>query len=333
MNTKNNNFTPISRLTALWALSESGLGGIMHTLKIPFTGFIVGGFAVIIISLIAHFSNNNFRIIIQSTILVLLIKAGVSPQSPLPAYVAVGFQGLLGAILFSTIKNFKVVAIVFGFFALIESAIQQILIATLLFGKSIWIAIDLFVQGVLKDFNLPTDFSFSTWFVLSYLIIYAGWGIYLGVFSGRLPRKLMLRSVAVEEQYQLLKISAASISSPEKKKKKGLIVLVLLLLFIVSIFFLEGYFSKAIYVVLRTIAILLFVFFVLKPIFLSLLQKANKKRTAELETILTQLPGLGNLVKPSMQIAGEKNKGIAKYKEFVFVLIVLSLMNRSPTQN
>jgi len=39
----------------LWALSESGLGGMMFALKIPFTGFFVGGFAVVMLGLIAHF--------------------------------------------------------------------------------------------------------------------------------------------------------------------------------------------------------------------------------------------------------------------------------------
>ncbi|MBJ7428659.1 MAG: hypothetical protein JHD28_06865, partial [Bacteroidia bacterium] len=61
----------IYKLTALWAFAECSLGGLMHLFKIPFTGFFVGGFAVIIIGLIAHFSNQNFKTILQSTILVI----------------------------------------------------------------------------------------------------------------------------------------------------------------------------------------------------------------------------------------------------------------------
>ena len=60
MNTVNNliylktqRLNAIQRLTALWAFTESGLGGIMHALQIPFTGLLVGGMAVIMISLIA----------------------------------------------------------------------------------------------------------------------------------------------------------------------------------------------------------------------------------------------------------------------------------------
>src|SRR4051812_9858770 len=99
--TSTKNLHAVSRLTALWALSESGLGGIMHAMKIPLTGFFVGGFAVIIIALIAHFSDKSLRAILQSTLLVILVKAAVSPQSPFMAYIAVAFQGVAGALIFS----------------------------------------------------------------------------------------------------------------------------------------------------------------------------------------------------------------------------------------
>ena len=47
----------IKRLTAMWALSEAALGGLLHALKVPFTGLFVGGVSVIFISLIGYFSD------------------------------------------------------------------------------------------------------------------------------------------------------------------------------------------------------------------------------------------------------------------------------------
>ncbi|MFN9519473.1 MAG: hypothetical protein ACK574_07030, partial [Bacteroidota bacterium] len=70
---ENTNRHYINRLTALWAFSESGLGGMMHALKIPFTGFFLGGFAIVILTLIAHHSRNRFSDIMQSTLLVILV--------------------------------------------------------------------------------------------------------------------------------------------------------------------------------------------------------------------------------------------------------------------
>ena len=93
------NHSAVNRLTALWALNESGLGGVLHAAKFPFTGIFVGGFAVILISLIARYSNYSFKAILKATAMVLMIKAAVSPHSPFPAYLAVSFQGLLGALI------------------------------------------------------------------------------------------------------------------------------------------------------------------------------------------------------------------------------------------
>src|SRR6202008_2387238 len=78
----------IQRLTALWAFTESGLGGLLHALQIPFTGLVVGGMAVIIISFIAEISGNNYKQILKSALIVLIVKAMVSPYTPFPAYIA-----------------------------------------------------------------------------------------------------------------------------------------------------------------------------------------------------------------------------------------------------
>ncbi|MFT5818187.1 MAG: hypothetical protein ACI95K_001675, partial [Lentimonas sp.] len=71
----------ISRLTALWALSEAGLGGVLHALQSPFTGLFVGGFAIVLGSLIAYFAEDKWNTIFRSLLVVLIIKLAVSPHS------------------------------------------------------------------------------------------------------------------------------------------------------------------------------------------------------------------------------------------------------------
>ncbi len=82
----------IQRLTALWALNEAFLGGILHGFRIPQTGLVVGGIAVICISAIAWHRQRPGEII-KATFVVLLIKGILSPHTPLNAYAAVLFQG------------------------------------------------------------------------------------------------------------------------------------------------------------------------------------------------------------------------------------------------
>jgi hypothetical protein len=94
----------VLKITALWAFSESAFGGILHALSIPFRGIFINSAAVLYYySYCIVFKNK--KEILKSTLIVLLIKALVSPYTPLTAYFAVTIQGLLGIFYFSP-KNF-----------------------------------------------------------------------------------------------------------------------------------------------------------------------------------------------------------------------------------
>jgi hypothetical protein len=183
----------IFRLTALWALCESGLGGWMHALHLPFTGFFVGAFAIVLVSLIAFYSRNNFSTVVRATLLVILVKAAVSPQSPPPAYLAVAFQGFVGAALFR-ILSFPIACVLLGVLAMVESALQKVIIATLVFGKSLWQAIDALFVGIVKEFSRPANLSFSMWLIVLYTAIYAVWGLVLGIWMMRLAESERCKS-------------------------------------------------------------------------------------------------------------------------------------------
>ena len=117
----------IQRLTALWAFSESGLGGIMHALQIPFTGLVIGGFAVIIITFITKISAYKYSQVLQSLFVVLIVKVMVSPYTPFPAYIAVSFQALIGIALFRLLKVNLLSILLLSIIAMLESALQQLL--------------------------------------------------------------------------------------------------------------------------------------------------------------------------------------------------------------
>lgn len=323
----------INRLTALWALSESGLGGIMHALKIPFTGFFLGGFAVIMIGLIAHYSHSNLRQMLQATLLVVLVKAAVSPHSPFPAYIAVGFQGLCGALLFGAFahipKGFNIAAILFGLLALLESAVQKFLMTTLLFGKSVWEALDAFFLGIVKDLHLPADFSFSYWLILTYTAGYAVWGIVLGFWITRLPAQVEARAEQIGKQlHEVTPVAELSPQGTEKKKRKKWWGVLFVLLFIGGVFITGGAAegsAKALYVIIRTVAVLLLFFYVVNPLLRWTLAKWSGRNKTAVQELVDQLPELRGLVRPAYRLAAAEHKGIRKYQSFVLTLIVLSL--------
>jgi hypothetical protein len=322
----------IMRLTALWALSESGLGGAMHAFKIPFTGFFLGGFAILIVCLLAFHSTHKWKAIIQATLLVILIKATASPQSPPMAYVAVAFQGLIGAVFFSIIPIFRLAAVLFGMLALFESATQKFLLTTLIFGKSIWEALDLFFQDILKTLSISSDISFSLWLILVYTLIYTLSGMLLGWWGASLPAKLERESVGIIEKYKLLETETIVEENPSKKRKHKLWGLLFVLLFVCITFVLQGSGSKAFYAIARTIAALLILFFIVSPLIKWLMQKwfakAKNEKQHAISQLMDTLPELRSYVKPAMRLAKVSNKGLMVYKAFVINLIVISLYHQ-----
>jgi hypothetical protein len=318
----------ISRLTALWALSESGLGGMMHAVKIPFTGFFLGGFAIVIITLIAYFSETPFKSIIQATVLVLLVKAAASPHSPPMAYIAVGFQGLAGALLFAGIPFYRLAACLFGMIALFESAVQKFFVATLIFGKNIWEALDGFVAAVLKDLSVFHDFSFSFWMVLVYTSVYVVWGCIVGWWASGLPKVMNERSAGILLQYNRLNL----LTVPEKEHRKHnryrkIATLILVLVFIVLVFWVQGSEHKVLYAITRTIAALLILFYLFNPLVKWIIQRwlNTKRSSAELQSVLETLPEIRSYLAPAMQLARRENSGLGVYKTFVENLILLVL--------
>lgn len=320
------------RLTALWALSESGLGGLMHAFKIPFTGFFLGGFAIVIITLIAHHSPSKWKSIMQATLLVVLIKAAASPHSPPMAYIAVGFQGLAGALVYSIIPVFRLAAPLFGIIALFESAVQKFLVMTLIFGRSVWEALDAFFQGIVKDLAIDPDFSFSFWLIACYVTGYSLWGLLLGWWASSLPVQLQQNAEPILSRYQQLQPSETQPGLKKRNKRnRKLIATFFVMIFIASTFLLQGSGNKALYAIARTLGALLVLFYIINPLvkwgMKKWLAKEQSKNQNRISTLMDTLPELKNYVEPAMRMAREQHRGLSVYKVFVVNLLVLSLYN------
>ncbi|HSL88719.1 MAG TPA: hypothetical protein VK870_05420 [Ignavibacteriaceae bacterium] len=177
------------KLTKLWALSESMLGGVLHAVKMPFRGMIISSAAVILIGMLANFSEKRGQIF-RSTVLVVTIKAVVSPHSPLTAYLSVFIQGLLGEIFFLSRKFKLLSALLLGITVSLLNGFQKILVLTLIYGQSLWEVInDFFNYVVEKWLLLPADNTINFSFIL--ISIYVGLhllaGLAAGIMAYRIP--------------------------------------------------------------------------------------------------------------------------------------------------
>ncbi len=181
----------VERLTALWALNEAGLGGLIHALRVPFTGIVVGSTAVVLIALIAFFAERKAKAILKATVIVLLVKAAASPHTPLPAYVAVSFQGLAGALLFGLLPSLRLAALLLGLLALGQGAVQKLVVMSLLYGRSLWDSVDAVGRWILEKMGHGSgDLSPTGWFLVVYLGYYALAGLITGWLAGAIPREI-----------------------------------------------------------------------------------------------------------------------------------------------
>ncbi|MHB9041648.1 MAG: hypothetical protein ACYC4T_13420 [Melioribacteraceae bacterium] len=330
----------IQRIIALWGFSESAFGGILHALKIPFTGLFLGGAAVIFITLIAHYSNDKLAIL-RATLIVILVKAFVSPYSPITAYLAVALQGFLGYLFFSLINYERAAALLFGFFSLLFSALQKLIFLSLIFGTGLWKSIDLFVDFVLSQIPFikqSSTFSFSIVLISIYAGIHILAGIYIGIRAALIPKWLLSKSKSFEK----MKIDFEEDQDyfPKTKKKKrwwkrssGIFLFLFLIILMILSFYSPQLGKNRAYEIMftlvRAIVITFFWFSIISPFvlkhFKKFLEKNNFKHASEMNQITVLFPSFKRIINFCWRISSIE-KGTKRIKKFLADSLALLLL-------
>lgn len=322
----------VLRITALWAFSESAFGGILHALTIPLRGIFINAASVLFISLIALFAKNS-KEILKSTLIVILIKALVSPHSPLTAYFAVSIQGIVGYLLFINKNYFRTSSLLLGMITLFFSGIQKIVVLTILFGNNLWESINIFIKQVANEFlslGLHPDVHYGLLLIGIYVFIHIIAGVIVGLYAGSLPKKLDEFS----EKIKTIKIDEPETDIPKKakrgKKKSWLLrptgIIILTILFVVLIY---SYFNpyksdiasvEIIIMLVRSIVLTILWYALLAPLVRKTFQKfiSNKKSfySEEIDEILNLFPQFKKIVGFTWK-ESQNRKGINRIKNFL----------------
>lgn len=323
--TVRHNSTIISRLTALWALSEAGLGGVLHAIKFPFTGLFVGGFAVVLISLIAYFSENKWNTIFRSLLVVLIIKLAVSPHSPIDAYLAVTFQAVMAGLIYRKLELNRWSAMLLGVITLVETAIQHLLVLTLIYGWSLWNAVDRFGTYVSDKFSFMEGVVSSQVVITAYLWGYLIIGIGLGYFIYDMVRYLEYNKGNVHYQIKAIEFDLEYKGDQTHQRQwRSWLGWVAVLLLILAYFFtvneLNEVWKSAIYIVLRSLGILMIWYYVVGPLATRWLKRFLSERQGavqqEVDETLTLLPYLRNIVELAWK-ENKKEKGYTRFRNFM----------------
>lgn len=297
----NTNKHAIQRLTILWAFNEAGLGGLLHAFRLPFTGLLVGGIAIVLITLIASYSKERFRDILKATILVLLVKAAVSPHTPVMAYLAVSFQGLVGALLFGLLPGYRLPALLLGVLALVESALQKLFTLTVIYGQPLWDALDAFFHYAGKQLGVATDgLSLSAGLIMGYVGIYVVGGIVVGIVAGRMVS--VIAQLPQKAGWGHLNLSAQTVpaAAPGSRQQRRWIryVVVLTTMAIMLAFVRPGESpgQMALYAIVRSLVVVVVWWMVVAPLLKGLvamfLRKQRSRYADALEEALALLPVL-----------------------------------------
>lgn len=319
----------VSKLIALWAFSECTLGGILHALQIPFSGILLGGIAVTIVCCIGFTAERPFWAILYATLVAISVKFALSPHTPVTAYLAVGFQGFLGALFFSFQTRFYPIYLIYGALALVESALQKLLTLTIIFGNALWDSFHATTLHVVNILGLNPEISYGAWILVAYTMIYLVWGAIIGHWAYFIP--IGIKDIPKSDITSIL----SSESEFHKKKKKGKALLwlsmALILFASVWIFHLSG--INILKLIIRPIIIILLWWGVVNPIVKVLLARFLKGKNDKMSHIIRQIkqdiPQLQRLALQTAYYTGIHYKGINRIRHFILILIVLSCEKNS----
>ena len=195
----NDNSTAV-RLVALWGLSEAFLGGVLHALKLPLSGLLAGGASLVIIVLLGSVGRRGT--VLRGLLVVLSIKALLSPQSPPTAYLAVAFQGVVGELLTGWRALPRLRGLVLGALTMLESAGQQVFVLWLLYQKPLAVAFNAFLDKLLGTAAGATRPDYALWLAGGWLGGHLLAGAALGWWAGSLPARLP-RLAAAHPEWQV----------------------------------------------------------------------------------------------------------------------------------
>lgn len=326
----------VERLTALWALNEAGLGGLIHALRVPFTGIVVGSTAVVLIALIAFFAEHRAKALLKATVVVLLVKAAASPHTPLPAYASVAFQGLAGTALFGLLPSIRLGALLLGLLALWQGAVQKLLVMSILYGRSLWESVDAVGHWILERMGGgASGVSPTGWFLFFYLGYYTVAGLATGWLAGTIPAEIArgLDEPVPEEEAPAGLMPIPLVSGGRKRWwqrtpfKAGLVLVALLA---ASIWLHPGSagWAKGLRVVVRALTVLGVWLLIIRPLGLALFRRFRRRKESfygrDVAQALEQFPDLRRSAGRAWR-QSRHARGFQRWRQFLVELIVRAL--------
>jgi nucleoside-triphosphatase THEP1 len=320
------------RLIALWVLCEAMLGGIIHGLKIPVSGLVVGSCAIVCICLIAWYVPQKGSIL-KATIIVAIFKMLLSPQAPLPAYIAVFFQGMMGELLFWNRRFFRLSCILLATLGLLESGLQRILVLTIIYSNDLWKVINDFMNGLTRQ---KTNTNYSLLIGTGYVLLHLITGLFIGWWASILPARV--EKWGRQKENRMIINPGDDIVLPKAARKRKVLKGGLFVVWIILIgFYVQSRYKigtpllpphVSLNILLRSLIIVWSWYFIAGPLLTQLLHWWLKKKQTnsqgDVRQVLQLLPATQNLVAQSWKRSAD-NKGWKRITAWSKMILVNAL--------
>jgi hypothetical protein len=253
----------------------------------------------------------------------------------LPAYVAVTFQGLAGALLFGALPSIRLGALLLGLLALWQGAVQKLVVMSILYGRSLWDSVDAVGRWILEKMGSgPGDLSPTGWFLVVYLGYYTLAGLITGWLAGAIPREIAETLKNPPPAPAAGELPEIAFSSPASKRwwrrtpfKAGLVLVVLLAVLMLLHPGPEGW-VRGLRVFVRALVVLAVWMWAVRPLGMALFRRFRRREQgvygAEVSRALAQFPALRQAAAVAWRQSGEAS-GFRRWKRFLVELIVRTL--------
>lgn len=328
---QNTNDQAIIRLSALWALAEITLGGVLHAIRIPLTGLFVGSIALACVFLISR-STNSYRVVLQSLVTVIIIKMIATPHASPFSYIAMSIQTLCCIPLVGQRGHSRFWITMMFLIASLYSPVQKLLILYVTFGQE-------GVTVVLDEFRKWFAPSLSTTeFILIPLVLWLGVHLVMGLFLAKWLHRFTTSDNGKKELHEewissVVHDTMPTASPPSMMRHKLMPVVVVIGL--CQLYFFEQALPAWMHVLWRPLLIILFWQLIVRPIVMYIIKKwgsaGNKKKNVR--AVMDEFPTMWSII----AFARRKSSAVAgsfdRFHVFLKVTILLSVMNSSNNTN
>lgn len=314
----------VTRLCAMWALTEVSLGGLFHAMRIPLTGLLVGTTALACMYLIAR-SSGSRATIWKSLLVVASIKLVATPHASPFAYVAMFVQALCMVPLTGDKGQSRGWVVAMFMLASLYSPVQKLALLYITFGSDGLLS----VVSALHDWlNPPVSIS-----ELVAVPILAWFGIHLafGYFAARWLHRWVSMQVleqSIHDEWKRVELETSEMPLPQKRRITGHILTAVATLVLIGLYVYESRLPNWVHFAWRPLLILIVWQLVAKPLVRHAYSAMLKRSTnrGSMQEVVSEMPRMWSILTFAGKKSSHLNGWLARAKMFLHVAATLAML-------